>query len=130
MIVIPKELPDELALMVPTYYGHSTRAEDASLPDFDSPHVPVLVLTCDGVRVVLGSHASETRTTPEVQIERRPNGWAIFLMPCGEGDESGYVFFLDDGRSFLVPNGGEGVIGRIEIVDDLDDIPELDKVKS
>jgi hypothetical protein len=38
---------------------------------------------------------------PDVQIERRPNGWAIFLSPLGGSDPCALVYFHDDGRSWL-----------------------------
>jgi hypothetical protein len=53
------------------------------------------------VRVVLGSHDPED-PMPDVQIERRPNGWAIFLHPLGGSDPCAHVYFHDDGRSWLL----------------------------
>src|SRR5262249_21385044 len=94
----------QLELIVPTYYGerNSKQAGMEDEPDFGDPLVPVLVREADGVRIVLGSHDYDSET-PDIQIERRPNGWAIFLHPLGGSDPSGFVYFLDDGRSFLVP---------------------------
>ena len=57
-------------------------------------------------RPLNGRKMSDEGTCTEcsaVQVERRPNGWAIFLHPIGGGDPSGYVYFLDDGRSFVLP---------------------------
>jgi len=120
---------EELTLMVPTYYG-AANCETERFPakeEFDQPNVPILICEAEGVRVVLGSHAFQDLTKPDVQIERRPNGWAIFLHPVPGGDASGLVYFLDDGRSFLVPDGlgsqGIVILDREEKVPMIDDPP-------
>lgn len=79
------------------------------------------------MRVVLGTHDFEDMDKPDIQIERRPNGWAIFLHPIGGGDPSGLVYFLDDGRSYLVPDG-LGLPGSegIRIVEFNEEIPLID----
>jgi hypothetical protein len=119
----------ELKLSVPTYVANMpakvTDSDDD--PDFCSPYVPVIVREAEGVRIVLGSHDYEDYGMPDIHIERRPNGWAIFLHPLGGGDASGYVYFLDDGRSFLVPEMGySSNKGGIEILPVHEDVPELD----
>src|SRR5258707_12254861 len=97
---------DELKLLVPTYYGDTDGKPDfAAKSEFEEPSVPVLIHAADGVRVVLGTHDFEGSEKPDVQIERRPQGWAIFLHPVGGGDTTGLVYFLDDGRSFVSPDG-------------------------
>jgi hypothetical protein len=117
---------EELMMMVPTYYG-AAQVNPESFPDkeeFDEPRVPVLVRDADGVRVVLGSHDYNDAEKPDIQIERRPNGWAIFLHPVGGGDPSGLVYFLDDGRSFLVPDGL--VSEQIEVLESVEQVPMID----
>jgi hypothetical protein len=44
----------------------------------------------------------------------------------GGTDPSGYVYFLDDGRSFLVPENGLGPTDAIQVIDSHKDVPELD----
>src|SRR3989442_10209151 len=93
----------ELKLSVPTYYGAVHGKQNIlGSPDFDAPNVPVLIHEAEGVRIVLGTHDFNDLEKPDIQIERRPKGWAIFLHPVGGGDASGYVYFLDDGQSFLL----------------------------
>jgi hypothetical protein len=118
----------ELKLIVPTYVANTPEnRNETHAPDFDSPYVLVLIREADGVRIVLGTHEFEDCEKPDVQIERRPNGWAIFLHPVGGGDASGYVYFLDDGRSFLVPERGYASNkGGIEVLAVHADVPELD----
>jgi hypothetical protein len=119
----------EFKLFVPTYIGNLPDKNDEADgdSDFGNPYVPVLVCEAAGVRVVLGTHDYENLEQPDIQIERRPNGWAIFLHPVGGSDESGYVYFLDDGRSFLVPELGVGPTEAIEVLDPHADVPELDR---
>ena len=113
----------ELRLLVPTYFGHRNCVLGVEEnEEFDNPHVPVLVRPAEGVRIVLGTRDYEDYHAPDIQIERRPKGWAIFLHPSG-GDPSGYVYFLDDGRSFLVRELGSDAI---EVIDDFEVVPELD----
>lgn len=116
---------EKLVLTVPTYYG-AAQVNPKSFPDkeeFDEPRVPVLVRDADGVRVVLGTNNSQDVERPDVQIERRPNGWAIVLHPIGGGDACGFVYFLDDGRSFLVPEHGPE---QIRVLNDIDQVPGVD----
>lgn len=114
---------DELTLLVPTYNGYAYPDETE---EFGDPYVPVHVYREDGVRIVLGSDDRENIDAPDINIERRPHGWAIFLHPLGGSDASGYAYFLDDGRSFLVKELGLGPTPVIEIVDSHSDIPGLD----
>ena len=96
---MPETQPSETLIRVPTYYGDKAGEEKQ---EFDAPWVPVVVRDSQGIRIVLGARLLG-HTCADVQIERRANGWMIFLHPNGGSDPSGYVFFLDDGRSFLVP---------------------------
>jgi hypothetical protein len=120
---------EELKLAVPTYVRNlqERKAHTDENPDFGSPHVPVLIHEADGVRIVLGTHDYDDYDTPDIQIERRPNGWAIFLHPLGGVDPSGYVYFLDDGRSFVVPGREHGAAQTIQVIAAQDDVPELDR---
>ncbi len=117
----------ELKLLVPTYNAEGFPDEVAKdeMPEFGEPLVPVLIREADGVRIVLGTHDYDCET-PDIQIERRPNGWAIFLHPLGGSDPSGYVYFLDDGRSFLSPENNFGPTPAIEVLEPHGQVPELD----
>src|SRR5690349_19453884 len=86
----------EFKLHVPTYNKGEFRQNTApqDLPEFGEPYVPVVIRPTDGIRIVLGSHDFWDANVPDVQIERRPRGWAIFLHPVGGSDPSGHVFFL------------------------------------
>jgi hypothetical protein len=88
-----------IKVSVPTYNGKWLN-ENPDLPEFDEPEVPILVCPADGLRIVLGTHDYNDYSKPDIQVERRHNGWIIFLHAMGGGDPSGYVVFLDDGRSF------------------------------
>jgi hypothetical protein len=86
----------------------------------------VLIREADGVRIVLGTHDYEDYEKPDIYIERRPNGWAIFLHPLGGSDPSGFVYFLDDGRSFLAKEFGLGPTPAIEVLEADHKLRELD----
>jgi hypothetical protein len=96
---------------------------------FGDQGVPVLIHEADGVRIVLGTHDYNDHEKPDVQIERRPNGWAIFLHPLGGSGASGYVYFLDDGRSFLVKEYGLGPTDCIKVLDPGETVSEVDQMK-
>ncbi len=98
-------------------------------PDFGPPLVSVLAHEAAGLRVVLGTHDWQSNEFPDVQIERRPNGWALFLHPTGGSDPSGYVYFLDDGRSFVVVEGKFGATPRLELLKPGASVPDLDRPK-
>ncbi|HEY3964752.1 MAG TPA: hypothetical protein VGM05_09405 [Planctomycetaceae bacterium] len=122
----PEAKMQELELLVPTFCADNPRddsktgegcgsettglgcadgaiAIDNPQSDFGAPFVPVLVHEADGVRVVLGTHQRQSADFSDIQIERRGNGWAIFLHPVGGCDPSAVVYYLDDGRSFVSP---------------------------
>lgn len=123
-----QEPVQELKLIVPTYNGQYFADEVASgeRSEFGDPEIPLVIREAGGVRIVLGTHDYDDCKMPDVQIERHPNGWMIFLHPVGGGDAAGYVFFLDDGRSFLVKEFAYGT-PAIEVVEPRDDdIPEID----
>jgi hypothetical protein len=109
---------NELKLAVPTYNYQlfPNQVDEGAIPEFGVPHVPVLIREADGVRIVLGTHDYGDLERPDIQIERQPQGWMIFLHPCPGGDASGYVYFLDDGRSFLVKEVNAGPTEPIEVL--------------
>jgi hypothetical protein len=96
-------VPKNHEMFVPTHHGDTEEALAAHLAEFDDPNVPVLVEQSSWLRIVLGSHDLSNQGAPGLRIERRKKGWMIVLLPKGGGDPSGCVFFMDDGRSFLVP---------------------------
>jgi hypothetical protein len=93
-----------LKLLVPTYNAnyYPKQVNDGTKPEFGAPYLPVVVHSADGIRVVLGTHEFLDVDAPDIMIERQPRAWAIFLHPIGGGDPAGYVYFLDDGRSYLL----------------------------
>jgi hypothetical protein len=115
---------EQLKLLVPTYYANLFPAEVAARerPEFGEPNVPVIIRQAEGVRIVLGTHNYDDTDKPDVQIERQPNGWMIFLDPVA-GDPSGYVYFLDDGRSFLVPETPFGSTIPIKVLNTFQHVP-------
>jgi hypothetical protein len=118
---------EALKLMVPTYNGKWLNGTEIELADFGEPSVPVLVHQADGVRVVLGTH-DHNYEKPDIQIERRHNGWMIFLHPLGGSDASGHVVFLDDGRSFISKENGIGPTEPIDMVEHGEAIAEVDDI--
>lgn len=119
--------PHQFRLTVPTYNANyfDKVTHETLMEEFSEPNVPVLVHEADGVRIVLGTHDYDEMDKPDIQIERRTNGWAIFLHPFGGGDPSGYVYFLDDGRSYLVREHG-GTTPAIALIASVDNLAELD----
>ena len=120
----------EMLFRVPTYYGSSPTGDATATAreEFDEPVVPVRVSEAEGIRIVLGSHDINYTAVPDIQVERRPNGWAIFLHPIGGGDSSGYVYFLDDGRSFVLPESHLASTPPIEWLRQDQDCSEVDAV--
>lgn len=117
---------DEHTILVPTYYGNAATA-NGEPPEFGDPAVPVVIRPDDGVRIVLGSHDSFADNAPNIQIKRRPHGWAVFLHPVGGGDPSGCVYFIDDGRSFVVPERALGATPPITALDWDETVHEIDE---
>jgi hypothetical protein len=117
----------ELRLNVATYNGNlfPDDVKNGVRPEFGSPHIPVLIREAGGVRIVLGSHDSTDLTNPDIQIERQPNGWMIFLHPLPGSDASGFVYFLDDGRSFVQPEYDVGPTTPIQVVQSGQRIPNI-----
>ncbi|MFL5245114.1 MAG: hypothetical protein ACJ8FY_23675 [Gemmataceae bacterium] len=117
----------QFKLSVPTYNGYfySEEVDNGTIEEFGDPTVPVLVHEADGVRVVLGTHCYDDLEKPDIQIERQPNGWMIFLHPLGGSDACGYVFFADDGRSFLSKEYDFGPTPAIQILEPAEEIAEI-----
>jgi hypothetical protein len=61
--------------------------------------------------------------SPDILIERQPNGWAIFLHPLGWIDPSATVYFHDDGRSYLLKELDGGPTPTIQVFDSEQTIP-------
>ena len=122
----------ELKLLVPTYNARyfADQVESGSMPEFGVPKVPVVIREADGIRIVLGTHEYWETDAPDVQIERQPNGWVFFLHPLGGCDACGYVYLLDDGRSFLQRESGLGLTEAIEILEAGEEVPEIDRRSS
>lgn len=97
--------------------------EIGRMPEFGPPRLPVLIHQVDGLRILLGTHDLDDFSKPDIQIERQPNGWVIFLHPVGGSDASGYVYILDDGRSFLLPENGVGPTPPTVALQPKDDVP-------
>jgi hypothetical protein len=119
----------ELKLWVPTYYGDRSgeQVDGAKREEFGDPLVPVVVRPAEGVRVVLGSHDYWDASKPDIQIERRPTGWIVFLHPLGGSDPSGCVFFTDDGRSYVVAENDVGPTRPIRLLPWEDAVQEVDR---
>ena len=116
-----------IRMAVPTYNGKWLE-EYPTLQEYDEPEVPVLICRAEGVRVILGTHDYHDYEKSDIQVERRHNGWMIFLHPFGGCDACGYVIMLDDGRSFVTPERGAGDYG-IQMVDYDEAMAELDDIK-
>jgi hypothetical protein len=118
----------EFRLLVPRYnYNlYSRYVESGKLPEFGNPETPVLIREAEGVRVVLGSHDYSDDSKPYVQIERHPNGWMIFLHPLGGSDPCGYVYFVDDGRSYFLPEYPYGPTPEVQVLEPGKRVPEFD----
>ena len=119
---------DDFKTIVPTYYGDAFSEQVAlgNVKELSEPFVPFVVRVDSGIRIVLGTHEYEDLSKPDILIERRPKGWVITLHPLPGSDPSGYVYFLDDGRSLLVPEFDIGRTSTIEIRTANARVPEVD----
>jgi hypothetical protein len=119
----------QLKLYAPTRRRGGSRGTKTpvGLRRFDDPRVPVVVRGGDGIRIVLGSHDCPANNAPDVRIERRRGGWAIFLRPVGGSAPSGYVCFLDNGLSYLVPGDWDGPTPQIILLNSGDVVQQLDE---
>jgi hypothetical protein len=118
----------ELKLYVPTYNANyfAQEVEIGRKLEFGDPILPVIVREAEGVRVVLGTHHYWDTNTPDIQIERQPNAWVVFLHPAAGSDACGYVYFLDDGRNFLIKEHGVGATDAITVLEPGEHLPEID----
>lgn len=109
---------------IPTFYGHvqAQRTSNSEEPEFGPPLVEVSIYRQEGVRIVLHTPDMDDDDQPDIHIERRPRGWAVFLHAQGQMPASGYAYFLDDGRSFVVPNGPEPLV----VCEWNGEVPEVD----
>jgi hypothetical protein len=111
-------------MRIPTFLGavnvHNGAPPDT--PEFGRPYAELSYYRQCGMRIVMQTPGKPAEEQPDIHIERRPCGWAIFLHPQGETDASGYVYFLDDGRSFIVPSGPDAIATRSTI----EGVPEVD----
>ena len=119
------EIVKELQLLVPTYNANLFPAEVAqnTMPEFGKPYRAVLIREAAGVRIVLGTHEYNDIDKPDVQIERQPNGWVVFLHPLGGSDPSGIVYFHDDGRSYLLKEMSGGPTPPIAVLEPGENVP-------
>jgi hypothetical protein len=118
----------QLKLFAPTYYA-SLFPDDVAAerkPEFGDPHVPILAASAEGARLILGSHDFYCSEKPDIQVERHPNGWMIFLMPCAGCDACGYIYFHDDGRTFLRRERGADPANALQIIPPGDPVPGFD----
>jgi hypothetical protein len=117
----------KLKLMVPTYNAnfYERQVADGIRAEFGVPHVAMLVHSADGVRIVLGSHDFLDLDAPDIAIERQPKAWAIFLHPIGGGDPAGYIYFLDDGRSYLLREQWAHPGDGIQVLEPNETVPEI-----
>jgi hypothetical protein len=124
MEYVPEE---QHTFVVPTYLGGTpANLADDSLEEFGKPDAQVMAYRECGVRLLLGIPGRDFDDCPDIKVERRTNGWAIFLHPMPMGDPSGYVYFIDDGRSVLIPDPWESA--TIEIRSPDDKVPEVDTI--
>lgn len=88
--------------------------------------LPVVIREADSLRIVLGTHNYDEAKAPDIEIERQPNGWVVFLHPLGGGDLCGCLYFRDDGRNYFQMERGLHPTETIEILDPGDDVPGFD----
>lgn len=99
---------DVVVVTVPTYYDLTLEEYSKRSTEFAEPRVPVAVRAGDGLRIVLGDTSISASGKPDVLIERRVSGWAVYLSLDG-GDPTGILYALDDGRSFFQPESNSGL---------------------
>lgn len=90
----------EIRAEFPTYYGDTAEHDAGKAPEWGTPLKPVVITPESGLRIVLGTHEVEAQESPDIYIERRPGGWAIFLHP-EHGDPVAMVYILDNGQTYV-----------------------------
>jgi hypothetical protein len=121
----------EVKVYVPTYYGAllAKQVAKSDEPEFGAPLVPLFIRDEDGLRVLLGAPHRDRDEDADILIERRPNGWAIFLHPLTGCDPIGCVYFLDDGRSFLAKELPLGPTPAIQVLESHESVPGIDDLR-
>ncbi|HZZ28901.1 MAG TPA: hypothetical protein VFE46_12940 [Pirellulales bacterium] len=124
----PDQAADDFHLFAPTYNYqlYPKYVQSGAKPEFGLPEIPVVARAAQGIRIALGTHNYDDTSKPDVQIERHPNGWMIFLHPLGGSDACGYIYFFDDGQSCLLPEYGYGPTPAIRILAPGSRLPEFD----
>ncbi len=83
---------------------------------------------CGWVYVQLGGELGNNdaeRTCPEIAIERRPGGWALIIAGEGGEEDSGIVYILDSGESYvMLEQYGER---KMRLINSPNQIPELEQ---
>lgn len=98
------------AATIPTYNPESCKESE--------PRIPVCIHTDDGICINLGTDDPANRNGPNVQIERRKNGYVVFIRTVAGWDQTCYVYMLDDGRCFVLPeNNTRGPGGNTQFID-------------
>ena len=118
----------ELKIYAKTYYGNvpEEQTEARKLAEFDFPDIPIVIRPADGVRIALGTHDFWNLEFPDIQIERRPGGWAVFIHAVPGDDPSGFVYILDDGRSYVNIEHGSSL--PLRFLEEEEMPPELDRL--
>jgi hypothetical protein len=100
---------------VPTYYGNSNMPKE----EYDEPNVPVMFANVAGARLLLGTDDPTNMVVPDIQAERRPGGWAVFINL--EGDTQAVVYFLDnDTTVYIMPE----TLATVEVIKSERSLPE------
>ena len=113
-------------LLVPTYNGTTYPADVASgaKPEYTAPENPMTLAYDNGLRVVLGAVEASDMTKPDIQIERQPGRWVIFIHPEPGGDPVGYLHIYDNGRSVLQLERTFGGADGLVVLKPDDKLPE------
>ena len=122
----------ELRLRVPTYNYqlHPGEVDQGTMPEFGPSLSAVVAYRDMGIRVVLGSSDRADLRSPDVQIERQPHGWAVFIHPLGGSDPAACVYMRDDGQSFIVPAYPYGPTPELVILPPGSDVPGFDDARA
>ena len=119
---------EELKLYAPTYYRGSPALKGCGKLEFDDPASQCSFTPPMGFGLYWVVTSQWTEMPPTFRSSR-PNGWAIFLQPVAGGDPCGYVYFIDDGRSYLVPESDFGSTPPIRVLHCNETVPEIDSLQ-